>query len=114
MRRIVGQATLSMLAKRQLSDVTMTELVTKMFQTFVEMSAGIDPKVFAAYFNRIGFNAYRLIHHQLTGRDIILPDMPGTRHCHSMELPLPEWPSAMQAGIMDGVEFIPDIRNGQR
>src|SRR6266850_4592926 len=92
----------------------MKELVTKNRAVLREASAGIDPKVVASNFNGIGLDPYRLIHDQLTGGDVILPAVPGTRDGNSLQFPLPEWPPAVQAGVMDRVELVPDVRNGKR
>src|ERR1700730_8502187 len=75
--------------------------------------AGVHPKVVAAHFDYVGFDAYRLIHHQLTGGYVILPAVPGTRNRDSMEFSLPQRSSPVQASVMDGVELVANVRYSQ-
>src|SRR5260221_10525267 len=79
-----------------------------------EALAGINPKVVPAGFDGVGFDPYRLIHDQFAGRHIVLPAVPRTCYGHSVKFPLPERPPAVQAGVVDSVELVSDVRNGKR
>ena len=76
--------------------------------------ASVNPQIVAANLNDVRLHSNRLIHNQLTVRHVILPAVPGAGHGHAMELALTERAATVQAGVIDRVEFITHVSNGNR
>src|SRR5579863_5723349 len=68
--------------------------------------ARFNPEVLAPHFDRVGFDADGRIHDQLAGGYVILPAMPGAGDSNALKLALAEGASAVQAGVIDGVELV--------
>src|ERR1700746_2352254 len=77
-------------------------------------STSIDKDVFSPHLDPVTIDSHGRVLLHLPGRDVVFPTVPGAGHDGSVQDPLPERPAPVQAGIVNGVVFAPDVRQGYR
>ena len=65
----------------------------------------ISPK-----FKRVAIHTHGRVHDDFSSGDVILPSMPGASNHFSFEFAFAEGAAAVQAGVIDCVEFTVDVR----
>src|SRR6266571_5008163 len=87
-------------------------IIRFIFREILSPLPSIYEDVFAPDLDSIAIPSHRRVLLYLPRSHIILPAVPGTGNDIPLQNPLPERPTPMKAGIVDGIELAPDI--GQR
>src|SRR5437660_1267612 len=76
--------------------------------------SSVHENVFSANLKTVAIYTHCRVLADLAGGNVVLPAVPRARNDSPVHDPLAQWPTAMQAGIVDGVKLAPHIGQGNR
>jgi hypothetical protein len=80
----------------------------------MEALTGVNENIFTPDFYAVAIHAHGRVLADFACRYIVLPPMPRAGHHVAVHYSLPQRAASVQAGIVNGVELTPNVRQGDR